>query len=96
MDAQVIIQTGKTLYESSLEFCEGYAVQLDQIHGWVLEIDRYELMEKVANTGQDFSIVKTLYQLQALFVIASADLSLIISRCTSARSSSSTCSSIAS
>ena len=83
MEEQVIIQTdtaGKNLYESSLEFCEGYAAQLDQIHGWILEIDKYEQMEKVANSGQDFSIVRMLYQLQALFVIASADLSIIISQ----------------
>ncbi|WP_131539616.1 hypothetical protein [Pedobacter nototheniae] len=43
-------------------------------------MEKFEILEQDIKTGQDFTSVKNLYQLQALFIIASTDLSIITSQ----------------
>lgn len=69
--------TGKQLYQASVETCGQHALQLDRIHHWLSEIEKFEASKQKTETGHDFSTIKNLYQLQTLFIIASTDLTII-------------------
>ena len=69
--------TGKKLYQASLDTCHHHTLQLEFIHQWLIDIEKFEALQRQNRSVPDFSTIKNLYQLQALFIIASTDLTVI-------------------